>query len=188
VEKADYIGFATFMGHLHEWGFKVILTKACSTADFLAYARSIILIAEEHGGVRTAYQYDVLQRRAMARALERDEVDLTPYFTKIDRDVLKDAKDKVEKHFAEIARASAPKGQAKGQPKGPQKGFDDNAASSSNKGGKGGKKNRDGADASDRRVKSPTKRPRGSADSGQQTRSRSPRAASQQCNSGGNKW
>ena len=58
-------------------------------SDFMAYTHNIIRIAEEHGGVRTAYQYDVLQRKAMAKALERDETDLAPLFTVIDRDVLK---------------------------------------------------------------------------------------------------
>eukprot|EP00959_Pyramimonas_sp_CCMP1952_P033281 698462-Pyramimonas_sp.AAC.1 len=48
--KVDYAGFATFMGHLHKWGFKVILSKACSMADFLACAHNIVRIAEEHGG------------------------------------------------------------------------------------------------------------------------------------------
>eukprot|EP00959_Pyramimonas_sp_CCMP1952_P204364 4274006-Pyramimonas_sp.AAC.1 len=58
TDKVDYAGFATFMGHLHECGFKVILAKACSMADFFAYAHNIVRIAEEYGGVRTAYQYD----------------------------------------------------------------------------------------------------------------------------------
>ena len=115
IDKIDYVSFATFMGHLHEWGFKVILMKACSMADFFAYVHDIIRIAEENGGVRTAFQYDVLQRKAMAKALERDEPDLTQYLTKIDTDLLRTAKDKVDKRYADLARAaSAPNGQPKG--------------------------------------------------------------------------
>ncbi|CAK0890008.1 unnamed protein product, partial [Prorocentrum cordatum] len=147
MDKVDYAGFAAFMGHLHEWGFKVILTKACSMADFLAYAHDIVRIAEEHGGVRTAYQYDVLQRRATARALEEDVVDLAPYFAEIDRENLADAKDKVNKSFTEAGRAVTAKGQRpKGQPKGCAKGVAD-------KGGKGGKKSSGGTEADNQPVR-----------------------------------
>ncbi|CAK0877738.1 unnamed protein product [Prorocentrum cordatum] len=174
MDKVDYAGFATFMGHLHEWGFKVILTKACSMADFLAYAHNIVRIAEEHGGVRTAYQYDVLQRRAMARALEEDVVDLAPYFAKIDRENLADAKDKVNKSFTEAGRAATAKGQqSKGQPKGCAKGVAD-------KGGKGSKKSSDGTEADNQPVRSPAKRPKGTAGTDYQHRSRSPRSGNQQ--------
>ncbi|CAK0911428.1 unnamed protein product [Prorocentrum cordatum] len=174
MDKVDYAGFATFMGHLHEWGFKVILTKACSMADFLAHAHNIVRIAEEHGGVRTAYQYDVLQRRAMARALEEDVVDLASYFAKIDRENLADAKDKVNRSFAEAGRAVTAKGQqSKGQPKGCAKGAAD-------KGGKGSKKSSDGTEADNRPVRSPAKRPKGTAGTDYQHRSRSPRSGNQQ--------
>ncbi|CAK0805789.1 unnamed protein product [Prorocentrum cordatum] len=180
IDKIDYVSFATFMGHLHEWGFKVILTKACSMADFFSYVHIMIRIAEENGGVRTAFQYDALQRRAMAKALERNETDLSRYLTRIDVDLLRTAKDKVDKRFAELARASgAPKGQSKGQPKGASKSYGDggsHASSSASSGGKGGKS----AKGDDRRVRSPPARHKGSADGGQQHRSRSPRAGWQQ--------
>ncbi|CAK0792765.1 unnamed protein product, partial [Prorocentrum cordatum] len=107
MDKVDYAGFATFMGHLHEWGFK------------------------------------------------EDVVDLAPYFAKIDRENLADAKDKVNKSFTEAGRAVTAKGQqSKGQPKGCAKGVAD-------KGGKGSKKSSDGAD--NRPVRSPAKRPKGTA-------------------------
>ncbi|CAK0819878.1 unnamed protein product, partial [Prorocentrum cordatum] len=83
-----------------------ILAKACSMADFFFYARIMVRIAEENGGVRTAFQCDVLQRRAMAKALERGETDLRRYLTRIDVDLLRTAKDKLDKRFAELARAS----------------------------------------------------------------------------------
>ena len=112
----------------------------------------------------------------MAKALERDEPDLTQYLTKIDTDLLRTAKDKVDKRFAELARAAAaPKGQPKGQSKGTPKGYGDSgnhgssSAASGSKGGKNGK-------GDNRRVRSPPARPKGSAGSGQQHRSRSPRA------------
>ncbi|CAK0843843.1 unnamed protein product [Prorocentrum cordatum] len=180
IDKMDYVSFATFMGHLHEWGFKVILAKAWSMADFFSCVHIMIRIAEENGGVRTAFQYDVLQRRAMAKALERGETDLSRYLTRIDVDLLRTAKDKVDKRFAELARASgAPKGQSKGQPKGASKSYGDggsHASSSASSGGKGGKS----AKGDDRRVRSPPARHKGSAGGGQQRRSRSPRAGWQQ--------
>ena len=192
VEKVDYVGFATLMGHLYEWGLKGILTKACSMADFLAYSHNIVRIAEEHGGVRTAYQYDVLQRRAMARALEEDVVNLTPLFAKIDRETLADAKDKVNKSFTEAARAT-PQGQPKGQSKGSAKAFPDTGAASGandkdSKGGKGGKKGHDGTTAEVRRVRSPNRRPKGTAGNDYQARSRSPRSGGQQWGNWGSKW
>ena len=187
VEKVDYAGFATFMGHLYEWGFKVVLTKACSISDFMAYTHNIIRIAEEHGGVRTAYQYDVLQRKAMAKALERDETNLTPLFTVIDRDVLKDAKDKLDKRYNEVARATAPKGQAKGF----AKGFAESSGAVAG-GGKGGKSDKNGKGGKDkpvpdrRHVRSPDKRPKGTA--GNQGRSRSPRSGGQQSGNWDKNW
>ena len=145
-----------------------------------SYVHIMIRIAEENGGVRTAFQYDVLQRRAMAKALERDETDLSRYLTRIDVDLLRTAKDKVDKRFAELARASgAPKGQSKGQPKGASKSYGDggsHATSGASSGGKGGKS----AKGDDRRVRSPPARHKGSAGGGQQHRSRSPRAGWQQ--------
>ncbi|CAK0901962.1 unnamed protein product, partial [Prorocentrum cordatum] len=165
--EIDYISFATFMGHLNEWGFKLIFTEACKMSDFFAYSNNIICIAEDLGGVRTAFLYDVLQRKAVAQALERDEKDLTLFFTEIDRSILKDARHKVERRFAETARAGgAQKGSHKGYPKG---GPDVRGASS---GGKGAKNDKGG---DDRRPRSPERRPKGSASKGH-PRSRSPRA------------
>ncbi|CAK0822452.1 unnamed protein product [Prorocentrum cordatum] len=163
VDKIDYISFATFMGHLNEWGFKLILTKACKMSDFFAYSNNIIRIAEDLGGVRTAFQYD---------ALERDEKDLTLFFTEIDRSILKDARDKVERRFAETARAG---GAQKGSHKGYSKGGPDvrgAGPSTASSGGKGAKNDKGG---DDRRPRSPERRPKGSASKGH-PRSRSPRA------------
>ncbi|CAK0857173.1 unnamed protein product [Prorocentrum cordatum] len=157
VDKIDYISFATFTGHLNEWGFKLILTKACKMSDFFAYSNNIIRIAEGLGSVRTAFQYDVLQRKAMAQ---------------IDRSILKDARDKVERRFADTARAD---GTQKGSHKGYLKdGPDVRGAgpSSASSGGKGAKNDKGG---DDRRPRSPERRPKGSASKGHPP-SRSPRA------------
>ncbi|CAK0874454.1 unnamed protein product [Prorocentrum cordatum] len=154
VGKIDYISFATFMGHLNERGFKLILTKACKMSDFFAYSNNIIRIAEDLGGVRTEFQYDVLQRKAMAQALERDEKDLTLFFTEIDRSILKGA-----------SASPRPPGLAERR----RVRTKDFRASS---GGKGAKNDKGG---DDRRPRSPERRPKGSTSKGH-PRSRSPRA------------
>ena len=74
----------------------MIVTQVFGLADFMAYQVLLARISEEYGGVRTAYYYDMLQRQAMAKALERGEKVLSSYLIKLDRDVLSDAKRKVE--------------------------------------------------------------------------------------------
>ena len=64
-------------------------------------------MAEEWGGVRTAYHYDLLVRQEMAKALECGEAGLTKYLTKLDRDVLGDAKRKVDIKAQEAGRDAA---------------------------------------------------------------------------------
>ncbi|CAK0823078.1 unnamed protein product [Prorocentrum cordatum] len=99
--KLDYQSYATFMGHVFQWGMKCVLMKACSSTELLAYLFNLTHIAEEHGGVRTAYQYDILQRKAMARSLERGEDRLSHYFNVLDEDMARKAKDKVSQKMKE---------------------------------------------------------------------------------------
>jgi len=130
--RVDFPGFATFLGHLLDWGLKMVITKVFEPVHLVSYQYILVWIAEEWGSVRTAYYYDLLQRQEMAKALERGETNLTAYLTKLDRDRLSDAKRKVEMRAQEAGRDTA-RARGKGQPKGSgkeQKGF---------KGGKGGK-------------------------------------------------
>ena len=76
-------------------------------SELLAYIFNLCRISEESGGVRTAYQYDILRRRAMARALERGEASLTPFFASFDRDMVREAKDKVQARASEAGKFMA---------------------------------------------------------------------------------
>ena len=79
AERLDYLGYATFQGHLLDWGMKMLITKAFSPLEFMSYQYILVWIAEEWGGVRTAYLCDLKCRQEMAKALERGETDLGPY-------------------------------------------------------------------------------------------------------------
>ena len=107
ADKIDYPGFASFLGHLLEWGTKVMLLKGCTLLDLHGYIFNLTKIAEEKGGVRTAFQYDILNRMAMAKAVEDGEQDISKFFREIDRDTVKEAKDTIEKKYAEVGKAMA---------------------------------------------------------------------------------
>ena len=94
--KVDYKGFATFLGHLLDWGINMLMNETFSIQELVFYTFLIIKIAEDHGGVRTAYYYDLITRIDMAKALEAERDELHPFLTIMDMDRLKLAKDKVE--------------------------------------------------------------------------------------------
>ncbi len=87
--KVDYMGFANFMAHLLDWGLKLIVAETLTPVDFLAYQYQVIKVSEafirarrgggkpgsacavgaawqEHGGIRTAFEYDLRMRRKIA--------------------------------------------------------------------------------------------------------------------------
>ena len=98
-----------------DWGLKMAILQVIEPMQLLAYQYLLVWVAEEWGGVRTAYHYDLLMRQEMAKALERGEADLTKYLTKLDRDVLGDAKRKVDIKAQEAGRDAARLGQAGSQ-------------------------------------------------------------------------
>ncbi|CAK0805788.1 unnamed protein product [Prorocentrum cordatum] len=139
--KLDYMGFATFVGHIFQWGIKCVLMEVCTQTDLLAYIFNLSHITEEHGGVRVCYQYDVMQRRAMARSLERGDESVSDFFCKLDDDMVRKAADKVKQRGEQLSKFTAksvasgsssacgkggkgtgkagfPKGADKGEPKG----------------------------------------------------------------------
>ena len=135
ADKIDYPGFASFLGHLLEWGTKVMLLKGCTLVDLHGYIFNLTKIAESKGGVRTAFQYDILNRTAMAKALEEGEQDISRFFREIDRDTAKEAKDMVEKKYSDVGKALA-----KQTPKGGGKASSWTAPSSGSSSGKDGGK------------------------------------------------
>ena len=85
----------------------MIMTKAFTPVDLLSYTFILTQVSEEYGGAKTAYVYDLLQRTAMAKALERGEKDLRPFLNALDREVLKEAKMKVETQLQTEGRDEA---------------------------------------------------------------------------------
>ena len=160
-EKISYPGYATFVGHLLEWGVKVVMMKVCTMTDLVSYLFNVTRVAEEHGGVRTAYQYDILQRQNMAKALESGESNLTEYFNKIDKDTVKDAKAKIENKYSEAGRSGASKGGKGGKSSDQSNHWQPAAADKGGTKGKKGDKAPDPGWQSDRRVlRSPARGPR----------------------------
>ena len=65
-------------------------------------------IAEEFGGVRTAYYYDILQRQKLAKSLQNSSgVDITAFLNKVDHETLKDAQAKYDAKAREAGRDQA---------------------------------------------------------------------------------
>ena len=89
--------------------------KTATPVEILSYSVLLSKVAEEQGGVRTAYQYDVLVRTAMAKALEAGDPAWNVLFTKVDRDLAKEAKDKIMAKASETARFTHGKGDGKGK-------------------------------------------------------------------------
>ena len=75
---------------------KMIITKVVTPLELIAYQGILARVAEEHGGVGTAYYNDLLLRLALAKALENGTGNAQDALCKLDRDVLADAKSKVE--------------------------------------------------------------------------------------------
>ncbi|CAK0881890.1 unnamed protein product [Prorocentrum cordatum] len=131
-DRTTFVGFATFYGHILDWGVKMVLTKAITSTQLLAYQIVLTRVAEECGGFRVCTHCDLLLRQKLARELERDErSQIEALLCTLDRDVLADAKNSAEKRVKETAKAATKTGQASGsQPSRP-------APASSKGGGKG---------------------------------------------------
>ncbi|CAK0823085.1 unnamed protein product [Prorocentrum cordatum] len=131
-DRTTFVGFATFYGHILDWGVKMVFTKAITSTQLLAYQIVLTRVAEEYGGFRVCTHYDLLLRQKLARELERDErSQIETLLCTLDRDVLADAKNSAEKRVKETAKAATKTGQASGsQPSRP-------APASSKGGGKG---------------------------------------------------
>ncbi|CAK0803235.1 unnamed protein product, partial [Prorocentrum cordatum] len=109
-ERTGFLGFANFMGHLHDWGLKMVLSKVITPVQFWAYELQLVKMSEK-----------------LARALELGQNDqIEALLCKLDRDALQDAKHQVSKRAEEASRVTAKQpagaGGNAGAPKGDQKG------------------------------------------------------------------
>ena len=95
-EKVDFMGYANFQGHILDWGVKMIVTRAMTAEMLIAYQMVLARVAEEFGGVRTAYYYDLLLRQQLAKKLEDGSGTVEEAVCRLDREVLADARQKVE--------------------------------------------------------------------------------------------
>ena len=134
-ERVDYLGYANFQGHVLDWGIKMVLTKVITPVQLLSYQVILASVSEEWGGARTAYYYDLLLRQELAKELERGGTDVQPFLATLHRDVLADARRKVEVKAQESARDVA---RSSGTRFGSGKGSKDSKGSKGSKGNKGG--------------------------------------------------
>ena len=92
----DYLSYANFQGHVLDWGVKMIITKVMDPVHLIGYQLILTRVAEECGGARTAYYYDLLLRQKLAKELENGAASVHGFLLNLDRDILGDAKAKVE--------------------------------------------------------------------------------------------
>ena len=108
-EKVDYPSYANFQGHVLDWGIKMILTKVFEHVHLLAYQVTLARVAEEHGGTRIAFYYDLLLRLKVAKELESGVADVRGSLCSLDREVLADAKSKFEVKAKDLGRQASSK-------------------------------------------------------------------------------
>ena len=84
--------FATFLGHVLDWGLKMILTQQAEMIDALNYIGLVVCVAEVHGGCKNAYWYDFLTRQSMSRDAVRGRDDVAKELGRLDMDRLRCAK------------------------------------------------------------------------------------------------
>ena len=108
-DRVDYLSYANFQGHVLDWGVKMIITKVMDPAHLIGYQLVLTRVAEECGGARTAYYYDLLLRQKLAKELENGAASVHGFLLHLDRDILGDAKEKVESS-AKIAGRLSGKG------------------------------------------------------------------------------
>ena len=107
--ELDYPSYASFQSHLLDWGMKLVLLKVVTPVDVLGYTLLLSKLSEENGGVRSAYQCDILARKATAKALEKGDPQWKRFFSKVDADLARGAKEKVKDRASEAAKLSSAK-------------------------------------------------------------------------------
>ena len=95
-DRVDYLSYANFQGHVLDWGVKMVVTKILDPVHLIGYKLILSRVAEEFGGARTAYYYNLLLRQKLAKELENGAASVYGFLMHLDRDILGDAKAKVE--------------------------------------------------------------------------------------------
>ena len=108
-DRVDYLSYANFQGHVLDWGVKMVVTKVLDPVHLIGYQLVLTRVAEECGGARTAYYYDLLLRQKLAKELENGAASVHGFLMNLDRVILGDAKAKVESS-AKVAGRSSGKG------------------------------------------------------------------------------
>ena len=90
-DRIDYLSYANFQGHVLDWGVKMVVTKKKKLGP-----SPFDRVPVDLGGARTAYYYNLLLRQNLAKELENEAASLHGFLMHLDRDILGDAKAKVE--------------------------------------------------------------------------------------------
>jgi hypothetical protein len=115
ADKATFMSYANFQGHVMDWGFKMIVLKNFTAVDLCSYQYVLASISEEFGGSRTAYYYDLLVRKRIAMDLENGSGTIISYMTRVDHDILKDAQARVKASYEQMGRDKSGKNGGKNQ-------------------------------------------------------------------------
>ena len=74
----------------------MVVTKVLDPVHLIGYQLILSRVAEEFGGARTAYYYDLLLRQKLAKELDNGAASVHGFLMHLNRDILGDAKAKVE--------------------------------------------------------------------------------------------
>ena len=95
-DRVDFLSCANFQGHVLDWGVKMVITKVMDPVHLIGCQLVLTRVAEECGGVHTACCCDLLLRQKLAKELENGAASVHGFLLNLDRDILGDAKAKVE--------------------------------------------------------------------------------------------
>ena len=71
-DRVDFLSYANFQGHVLHWGVKMVVTKILDPVHLIGYQLILSRVAEEIGGARTAYYYNLLCARSYRKNLKMD--------------------------------------------------------------------------------------------------------------------
>ena len=95
-DRVDFLSYANFQGHVLHWDVKMVVTKILDLVHLIGYQLILSRVADEIGGARTAYYYNLLLRQKLAKELEHGSASVHGFLIHLDRDILGVAKAKIE--------------------------------------------------------------------------------------------